>query len=422
MKLPDKNEEEEVEYDSPINCYEQPETADSSASKATVIFNEEGNVIFWSKNAERIFGWTAKEAEGKHFSFILYKQFSEVFQKEVMRPTLLNKPVGIAQFTILLGLRKNGSKVQLSISADRWAFKGEKSVVVYFKQIKECDTNMHKYESANYNLLKLMEKNVFEGIAIVDKNGMVVYMNHATEILLNRKSEDLIGNYFGLPMVMGKYINIEIIKPDRSVRNVEMRSAEVTYKDEKAFFISLRDVTEKEILKAKLEELAFRDKLTGLFNRSGFMFLAEQQIKYAKRIHHDSCLCEMTDVALLFIDVDGLKYVNDNFGHKRGDSLLCTVADLLKSTFREADIVGRIGGDEFVVFAITTDSKSLIGRLMRNLELYNSGKGKGADPISFSVGMAMYDFEAGGSITDLIDEADNLMYKQKRIRHKNRQD
>lgn len=281
---------------------------------------------------------------------------------------------------------------------------------------------MHKYESANYNLLKLMEKNVFEGIAIVDKNGMVVYMNHATEILLNRKSEDLIGNYFGLPMVMGKYINIEIIKPDRSVRNVEMRSAEVTYKDEKAFFISLRDVTEKEILKAKLEELAFRDKLTGLFNRSGFMFLAEQQIKYAKRIHHDSCLCEMTDVALLFIDVDGLKYVNDNFGHKRGDSLLCTVADLLKSTFREADIVGRLGGDEFVVFAITTDSKSLIGRLMKNLELYNSGKGKGADPISFSVGMAMYDFEAGGSITDLIDEADNLMYKQKRIRHKNRQD
>lgn len=119
MKLPDKNEEEEVEYDSPINCYEQPETDDSSASKATVIFSEEGNIIFWSKTAERVFGWTAKEVAGKPFSFILYKQFSEVFQKEVMRPTLLNKPVGIAQFTILLGLRKDGSKVQLSISADR---------------------------------------------------------------------------------------------------------------------------------------------------------------------------------------------------------------------------------------------------------------------------------------------------------------
>ena len=334
MKILDKNDGEKVEDDSPINCYERDEVDESQISKATVIFSEDGNIIFWSKTAERIFGWTAREVAGKPFSFILYRQFSEVFHKEVMIPTLQNEPVGIAQFTILLGVRKDGGRIQLFISADRWSFDGKKSVVVYFKGIKECDTNMHRYESANFNLLKLMEQNVFEGITIVDKTGMVVYMNHATEILLNRKSEDLIGNYFGLPMVTGKYINIEIIKPDRSVRNVEMRSAEVIYKGEKAYFISLRDVTEKEILKAKLEELAFRDKLTGLFNRSGFMFLAEQQIKYAKRIRHDNSRCEMPDVAMLFIDVDGLKYVNDNFGHKRGDSLLCTVAKLQTNTFR----------------------------------------------------------------------------------------
>jgi len=422
MKLPEKSEGEKKENIFPVDCNSKPEINEGSVSKATVIFSDKGDIIFWSKTAERIFGWTAEESMGKSFSFILYKQFAEVFQKEVMDPTLLDKPIGIAEFTILLGVRKDGEKIKLSISADCWSFKNETSVVAYFKEINECDTNMHKYEIANFNLLRLMEKNVFEGIAIVDKSGMVVYMNHATELLLNRKSEDLIGNYFGLPMVMGRYINIEIIKPDRSIRNVEMRSAEVIYKNEEAFFISLRDVTEKEILKAKLEELAFRDKLTGLLNRSGFMFLAEQQIKYAKRIHHDSCTCEMTDVALLFIDVDGLKYINDNFGHKRGDHLLCAVANLLKSTFREADIVGRLGGDEFVVFAITTDSNSLMGRLKKNLDLYNSGKGKGAKPISFSVGMALYDFDAGGTVTDLISEADNLMYEQKRKRHMNRKD
>jgi GGDEF domain-containing protein len=96
---------------------------------------------------------------------------------------------------------------------------------------------------------------------------------------------------------------------------------------------------ERDRLARELQALSLRDDMTGLFNRRGFFTLANQQFKLARRIGHRCTLA--------FVDIDGMKELNDNWGHAAGDEALRVAAHLLRESYREADIVARIGGDEF---------------------------------------------------------------------------
>jgi diguanylate cyclase (GGDEF)-like protein len=161
---------------------------------------------------------------------------------------------------------------------------------------------------------------------------------------------------------------------------------------------------------AEILSLSITDQLTGLYNRRGFMALAEQQIKVAERTKNSSLLM------LLFADLDKMKLINDNLGHKKGDDALIAVASILKKVFRESDIIARIGGDEFAVLGIAAQ-KSDIGafenRLKEQVGIHNASENKDYK-ISLSVGIACSDPEKHYSIDDLMSLADTLMYEQKR--------
>src|SRR5262249_35377488 len=103
------------------------------------------------------------------------------------------------------------------------------------------------------------------------------------------------------------------------------------------------------ILDRELRRLALTDDLTCVFNRRGFFAAATQQLKRAIR--------KSERLLLFFCDVDGLKQVNDTFGHEEGDLALIRVADALEKSFRSSDIVARLGGDEFVVLALETSER-----------------------------------------------------------------
>ncbi len=186
--------------------------------------------------------------------------------------------------------------------------------------------------------------------------------------------------------------------------------------------LAIEDVTERvraeearEKYSKRLEEIvqelrnqALVDELTGLYNRRGFMFLAQQQLKFANR--------NKTGMLLLFADFNNLKWINDTLGHHKGDLALIETANILKETFREPDIVARIGGDEFGVLAIGSrrdSAEMLISRLQENLDSHNA-KGKRHYELSLSMGIARYDPECPCSIDELLDRADTLMYEQKR--------
>ena len=155
----------------------------------------------------------------------------------------------------------------------------------------------------------------------------------------------------------------------------------------------------------ELAHMATHDPLTDVPNRRGFFTLARQQLKMADRAKKR--------MALLFADFDHLKQINDAFGHSEGDRALIEVADVLKETFRESDIIARIGGDEFVILATETgEASALTTRLQENLEARNA-RGERRYKLSLSVGVARYDPEHPCSIDELLARADRLMYEQK---------
>ena len=162
----------------------------------------------------------------------------------------------------------------------------------------------------------------------------------------------------------------------------------------------------------ELRSLSITDELTGLYNRRGFSALAEHQLKISNRIGQGHFL--------LYADLDGLKNINDTIGHKGGDRVLISTADILRTTFRNSDIIARMGGDEFVVFPIGIDGDDIdmnVSRLQNTIEVHNS-KEAPASRISLSVGVAFYDPESPCSVDELLAKADNAMYENKKLKRR----
>jgi len=157
-------------------------------------------------------------------------------------------------------------------------------------------------------------------------------------------------------------------------------------------------------------ELSITDDLTGLHNRRGFMILAEQHRKLAIR-HHKGFY-------FLYADLDGLKNINDTYGHAEGDIAIREAADVLRDSFRESDLAARIGGDEFAVLAFETGPE-MNGVLLTHLERKFSDH-RLAHPhayrFSASVGSSYFDPEKPVSVDELMRRADRDLYEKKRSR------
>jgi len=168
------------------------------------------------------------------------------------------------------------------------------------------------------------------------------------------------------------------------------------------------DITLRKRYEEEIQTLSNTDELTGLYNRRGFMTLAEQELKRAER----------TKRGLLFIyaDLDGLKVINDTFGHQRGDEALVEAAGILRDVFRESDIIARIGGDEFALLVSETPTVyagMVKTRLQRRIERRNAFANR-PFAISMCVGVSHYDPLAPVSLDELISRADAEMYEHKK--------
>ncbi len=160
-------------------------------------------------------------------------------------------------------------------------------------------------------------------------------------------------------------------------------------------------------LKEKLIKMSVADELTGLYDRRGFFAMAEQQLKLANR--------QNNKIYMLYADLDNLKSINDTHGYLEGDKMLIETATILRDTFRESDIISRIGGNEFVVIPIgTTEDGARISssRFYEYLAVHNA-KRKQNYTLSISVGFACYDPEDPCSVDELLSRADKSMYEQK---------
>lgn len=165
----------------------------------------------------------------------------------------------------------------------------------------------------------------------------------------------------------------------------------------------------------ELREASVTDGLTGLLNRRGFSLLADKEMKAAVRAKRE--------LLLFFVDLNGMKTINDTLGHAFGDEALAQTAKLLRGVFRSADVIARLGGDEFVVLAtdaLSSAAPAIGARIEEAVKLRSATPS--AFELSLSVGVAVFDPAAPSTLDELLSQADAKMYAEKQRRRRGRDD
>ncbi len=299
------------------------------------------------------------------------------------------------------------------------------------QRIAELEALENTYKKAKEALVENEEKyrslveSTDDSIYLVDSNYRYLFMNKKCLSRLGFTEEQIIEKTYGdfhTPEETERFIekvNI-VFETGESVQHEYQSTRDGKYffrtlspvkaQDGKTIAVSIisKNINELKRLEDELRLLSLTDELTGLYNRRGFLTLAEQQLRMAKRLK--------TETFMLYADLDNLKGINDTFGHKEGDFALIETAKILKATCRDSDIIARIGGDEFAVFPVGTTeafAEKITARLQNNIETYNAKESRGY-PLSLSLGITRCDSESDLSIQDLLIQADQLMYEHKR--------
>jgi diguanylate cyclase (GGDEF)-like protein len=156
-----------------------------------------------------------------------------------------------------------------------------------------------------------------------------------------------------------------------------------------------------------LRQLAMTDDLTGLLNRRGFLVNGSRVLQDA--------MSHGKSAAVFYVDIDGLKAINDDHGHDAGSTLIVAAAEAMKNSFRAADVLARMGGDEFVALVIVPpdDVATITNRLTWHVDKFNSGSERPYS-LSMSIGVSRFDRQSQPTLERLINEADAAMYRHKR--------
>lgn len=286
-------------------------------------------------------------------------------------------------------------------------------------------------------------RSIVDAVVAVDAAGKVNFMNPAAEVLTAIRAADAIGRPVwddvlrdwgmfrpdGSTRVPGEEIPIARALAGETVEQVELfvrapgqpegrwhsaNAAPVRDPDGSirgAVTVS-RDITALRNAVEQLTKAAVRDELTGLLNRRGFLEQATREVLLANR--------HKRPLALIYVDLDGMKEINDRLGHAAGDRALADTADLLRVTFRLSDLIARLGGDEFAVLAPNygqgDEGATVRSRFAKNLASFHREHER-PFKLSASMGITIYDpSNQHRTIEELLADADARMYATKQPR------
>ena len=274
-------------------------------------------------------------------------------------------------------------------------------------------------------LYRVLAEKSFAGVYVV-QNGKFRFINSNAASYAGYTPGELIGRESiklvhpedreqfkknAIEMLYGKRTSpyeFRIITREGQIKWLMEMVSSIIWEGRRAVLGNSMDLTDRKRTEEEIRSISVTDQLTGLYNRRGFLTLAEQQLKFSDR--------NQSDMLLFFADLDGMKWINDTLGHEEGDRALIDVAGILKETFRSSDIIARMGGDEFAILAIDTTGiypEVMMTRLQNQIDTHNN-EGTRRYKISISMGTAYYDPENPCSFDELMSRADQLMYEQKK--------
>lgn len=385
----------------------------------------EGFITSWNKGSEHLFRYSEEEIIGEHVSRLYPESFHRHLQEDAI-PTLLAQGNHGYDTTLI---RKDGSqfaaRVSLSVLRDEnGAING---MIGYTLDITD-----QKRAEAELLLSEERFRAIFEStndcILVWDRQYNYLYANQAAIDHVGTTRDKVVGKNIrdGLRHVPDfmhlwmeridqvfetkKPLRVEDAVPvgDNTVYSESVLSP-IFGNDGSMFAVGVvyRDVTERKFMEDELKRLAATDPLTGADNRRSFLEKASYELLRSQRYKHP--------FALLMLDVDHFKSVNDTHGHKWGDQVLKTIVAKSVKTLRDTDLFGRIGGEEFAIILPETDTQAAIEvseRLRQTLSQIKISTDRGAIQITVSIGLAIIE-SRDDTLDTIMGRADAALYEAK---------
>ena len=401
-----------------------------SAPDAIVIVDSHGHIALVNAQAELMFGYRRSELVGQTVGELIPKRLRDEHRrllKTYMRDASA-RPLGDGPQ--LYGRRKDGDEFPVEISLGPL-----ETVEGLFVSSSIRDTTERRHALTELATAEQLFRGAFDGspigMALTDGDGRFVRVNQALCELTGRTRQQLGGQRFDALTHPGdtgrdKLAIAALLSGERKQYKAETRFAHVsgapiwvalqatTIHDGvedtgRRFLLQVQDVTHRRHYEENLHYLASHDPLTGLHNRSSFAAQLDAHADLVRRYGSDG--------ALLLLDLDHFKYVNDTLGHQAGDQVITRAAHVLARRLRETDILARLGGDEFAALLPRADTHTA-ERVARDLLTALRAEriavpGTDGRMITASVGVAMFNAAEGLSGADVLVNADLAMYDAK---------
>lgn len=324
------------------------------------------------------------------FGYFLIMVAYFAFEKSIRQPL----------YQVAMALEAQGNNEKYTIEPKNYYVSESEVLIDAFKNMKE------QVDSRQLRLQSILH-NVSEGIVISDSKGIVETFNPAAERLFGFGHEDVVGqpvdvllgyndnisseSWFALMAGKSGPLNdsseVRLSRHDGNVFYVSVSTSSMIHQGETYYIAVLVDVSERKALMDSLQNLADVDSLTALYNRRYFTEELERLVERSLRRKVFEC-------AVLFLDLDNFKYINDSHGHHAGDRILIEVSTLLNDNVRKSDLLARLGGDEFAIILYDVDrhhAKDIAEKyqaLISNYVFYEKGK---VLDVGCTVGIAMMD-------------------------------
>ncbi|OMF61549.1 hypothetical protein BK139_06845 [Paenibacillus sp. FSL R5-0490] len=390
-----------------------------------IVVHKQGKIQYANPACIELLGASSlDELMGRSVLDFAHKESADMVRKRIEELRESGEPIPPAEEKVI---RFDGEVIDVQVTGIFLEHEGDPAVLMMVQDIsrrKRAELAMKKSEEQ----YRLIADNMTDLVTTIDTGGRITYASPSYETILGFPPQSLV-NQLAFDLVHPEdRMNVEnqFVK---AITTKESQVAEFRFKHATGYWIWVeahgkpvvneggqvlylqvvsRDVSERRMLEEKLSYMAFHDTLTGLPNRSLFQERAEQALKEAKRYGRK--------LAIMYLDLDKFKHINDTLGHDVGDALLQQFSERVKSCLRESDTLARQGGDEFTILLPELndvgDAAMIAERILMKLQ----------DPwvigeyefhTTSSIGISLYPHD-GASYRELLKSADSALYEAKR--------